>query len=196
MGCDAVFRAGSIAKAVTAMGVMRMRELGLVDLDEPVERCLRSWRFSAEACAGFHARGVTLRRVLSHSAGLNSGRAVFVPEESPVEGAAAVLRGEVEGHPKLMLEAEPGSVVRYTGMGYVLAQCLIEDVMGMPFIEAMSALVLGPLGMTSSGYGVDGRLRGRMATGHDAAGGALPMTTTANIAGSRLLSSAADVARV
>lgn len=196
MDTGAVFRAGSIAKAVTAIGVVRLSEMGLIGLDEPAQRYVRSWRLTRRAAAGFNRRGVTIRRILSHTAGLNSGRAVFVPEGTPLPGAAAVLAGRVEGHPKLMLESEPGTVVRYTGMGYTLMQCLVEDVTGMPFAAAMRDLVLGPLGLEWTGYDAAGVMRERMPAGHGADGSPLPLTTTANLASARLLSSAADLARL
>lgn len=192
----AVFRVGSISKAVTAIATVRLAELGRLGLDDPVQQHLRSWRLGPENTARFDARGVTIRRVLSHTAGLNSGRAVFVPEGTAVPGAAAVLAGRVAGHPRLMLEAEPGTVVRYTGMGFTLMQCLIEDVTGMPFAAATRDLVLGPLGLRWTGYDAAGALRERMPAGHDRNGSPLPITTTANLASSRLLSSASDLARL
>jgi len=66
---DTVFHTGSISKPVTAWGVMRLVEQGRLDLDVPVETYLTRWHLPASP---FDSDGVTIRRLLSHSAGLSS----------------------------------------------------------------------------------------------------------------------------
>ena len=66
---DTVFRVGSISKSVTAWGVLRLVQQGKLDLDAPVERYLTRWHLPRSP---FDADGVTIGRLLSHSAGLNS----------------------------------------------------------------------------------------------------------------------------
>ena len=66
---DTVFQVGSISKPVTAWGVMRLVQQGKLELDAPVERYLTRWHLPP---ARFGADGVTIRRLLNHSAGLNS----------------------------------------------------------------------------------------------------------------------------
>lgn len=62
------FNVGSISKTVTAWGVMRLVERGLLELDVPVSRYLTRWSLPASE---FDADGVTVRRLLSHTAGLS-----------------------------------------------------------------------------------------------------------------------------
>jgi len=64
---DTVFRIGSITKTFTAIAVMQLCEQGLVDLDAPVSRYLRSVQL-IPAKASF--RPVTVRHLLTHTAGI------------------------------------------------------------------------------------------------------------------------------
>ena len=64
---DTLFQAASISKPVTAVAVMRLVEDGRLDLDEDVNRYLKSWRVPPN---GAWQPWVTLRQLLSHSAGV------------------------------------------------------------------------------------------------------------------------------
>ncbi|MDO9194093.1 MAG: serine hydrolase domain-containing protein, partial [Undibacterium sp.] len=46
----------------------------------------------------------------------------------------------------------PGDAFRYSGGGMIVAQLLVSDVSGQPFVPFMKATVLDPLGMTHSSY--------------------------------------------
>lgn len=62
------FNIGSISKTVAAWGVMRLVEQGKISLDEPVEKYLTRWHLPKTE---FNNKGVTIRRLLSHTAGLS-----------------------------------------------------------------------------------------------------------------------------
>ena len=62
------FQAASLSKPVTAWGVLRLVESGRIGLDEPVVGRLRRWR---PPPSPFDADGLTVRRLLSHTAGLS-----------------------------------------------------------------------------------------------------------------------------
>ncbi len=63
------FNVGSLSKTATAWGVMRLVERGKVELDEPVDAYLKGWRLPPSQ---FDAKQVTIRRVLSHTAGISN----------------------------------------------------------------------------------------------------------------------------
>ena len=50
------------------------------------------------------------------------------------------------------VDVVPGTIWRYSGGGYTVAQQLMTDVTGRPFPELMAELVLKPVGMTDSTY--------------------------------------------
>jgi CubicO group peptidase (beta-lactamase class C family) len=73
------FNIGSISKTVAAWGVMHLVEQGKLKLDEPVATYLTRWQLTDTE---FDAAGVTVRRLLSHTAGLSlHGYPGFGPDD-------------------------------------------------------------------------------------------------------------------
>jgi CubicO group peptidase (beta-lactamase class C family) len=184
------FQAASVSKPVTAWGLLRVVEQGRIGLDEPVVGYLRRWH---PPPSPFDANGITVRRLLSHTAGLSvHGYAGLTPER-PLPSIAASLSGEAVGSfPVELLEA-PGRGWLYSGGGYSVLQLLVEEVTGRPFAEFMQAEVLGPLGMNASSF----RWRRIPATAfpHDAGGGRIPDFAFAEEAAAGLVTTAFDLAR-
>jgi CubicO group peptidase (beta-lactamase class C family) len=151
---DTVFQVASLSKWITAWGVMALVEQGRLDLDAPVSRYLTRWALPE---TGFDNDGVTVRRLLSHTAGLTDGLgyAGFAPgsqaqtlEASLTQAADASpgASGRVQvGHP-------PGQRFKYSGGGYTLLQLLIEEVSGGTFEAYMQRAVFEPLGMNHSTF--------------------------------------------
>ena len=67
---DTLFQVASLSKWVTALGVMTLVDAGRVDLDAPVDTYLKRWKLPP---SDFDNRQVTVRRILSHTAGLTDG---------------------------------------------------------------------------------------------------------------------------
>ncbi len=82
----------SITKSVTAWGVMGLVEKGLIDLDAPVSRYLKSWQFPLN---DYPTKKITVRQLLSHTAGMLLGD--FTNVYSPGEAMPSnreVMTGE------------------------------------------------------------------------------------------------------
>jgi CubicO group peptidase (beta-lactamase class C family) len=91
------FQAASLSKPVTAWGVLRLVEAGRIGLDEPVPGHPRRWRLRPSP---FDADGITVRRLLSHTAGLSVHGYVGQTSERPLPSIAASLAGETaDGFP-------------------------------------------------------------------------------------------------
>ena len=145
------FQAASISKPVAAMVALRLVELGTLSLDTDVNTQLKRWKVPASAAADGEA--VTLRRLLSHTAGLTvhgfPGYAVGVPVPSLVQLLDGVAPANTAA---VRIDLKPGTRWRYSGGGYEVMQLLVEDVTGEPFARVAQRLVLGPLGMTHSTF--------------------------------------------
>lgn len=155
---DTVFQTASLSKWITAWGVMALVEAGKVDLDAPVSRYLSRWALPASE---FDHTQVTVRRLLSHTAGLvdGLGYAGFPPGaavQSLVESLQRPADASPGAHGVIEVGIEPGSEWRYSGGGYAILQLLVEEVSGESFETFMQRTVFEPLGMERSTY--DGSL--------------------------------------
>lgn len=148
---DTLFQAASISKSVTAFAAMRLVEQGLLGLDEDVNRRLRSWKVPDSDLT--RERPVTVRGILSHTAGFDVLFYEGTPAGEPVPTLLQILRGEPPSPvPAARVVYAPGTKTVYSGYGFLILQQLIIDVTGRPFPEAMDDLVFRPLGMSSSTF--------------------------------------------
>ncbi len=131
--CDSrtLFRVASITKTVTALAVLRLREAGKLDLDEPLSSCLPEIAAETE--------GITLRMLLCHTSGLRD----------KLSHEQALLRGDTLRD----ILRKPGvntgrtGLFSYCNLGFGILGCVIEAVTGLPVSEAVAQLVLRPLDM-------------------------------------------------
>lgn len=143
------FQAASISKVVTAVIALRLVEQHKIGLDRNVNEALRSWQLPKDEKLAPH--GVTLRELLSHTAGLN----VHGFDHGYMPGAALPTTVQIldgaDGPPvRSVLPA--GAQFEYSGGGYLVTQLALTDVSGMSFAELAQREVLGPLGMTRSAF--------------------------------------------
>ena len=192
MTVDTVFQAASISKSVAAWGVMRLVEEGKVELDAPVETYVGRWNIPASE---FDPDGVTVRRLLSHTAGLSLHGYPGFPPDEPLPSTVESLSGETNGAGSVRLIHEPGSKFSYSGGGYTLLQLLIEEVTGESFADYMAREVLEPLGMERSSYVWEPELRDETATGYDWMGKRVPNYRFAARAAASLYTTAPDLGR-
>lgn len=146
-----LFQAGSVSKPVAATAMLRLVERGTLDLDADVNRYLTSWHVPENRFTG--EEKVTLRRIVSHSAGLTvHGFRGYAPGE-PVPGTVQVLQGAPPANSApVVVDTFPGAVFRYSGGGFTVMQQLLEDATGTPFPALVRDLVLRPAGMERSTY--------------------------------------------
>lgn len=146
-----LFQAGSISKSVAALGALSLVERGKLILDEDVNVKLAAWKVPDNE---FTANSkVTLRRLLSHTAGLTVHGFPGYATDVPMPSAVQVLNGEKPANTApVRVNVAPGSTWRYSGGGYTVMQQMVVDVTAKPFPEFMREAVLAPLGMRESSF--------------------------------------------
>lgn len=146
-----LFQAGSVSKCIAALGALVLVQRGPLTLDGDVNDHLKSWRVPESELT--RADKVTVRRLLSHSAGFTvHGFPGYGAGES-VPSLLQVLAGERPANtPAIQVATRPGSQWRYSGGGYTVLQQLMIDVSGQRFPDFMREAVLEPLGMLASSY--------------------------------------------
>lgn len=193
---DSLFQVASLSKWVTAWGVLRLVDEGVLDLDAPVSTYLERWRLPD----GPWNDAVTIRRILSHSAGFTDGLGYLgFPPGTPIQSLEDSLTRAADARPgadgALRVGVRPGERWMYSGGGYTLLQLVIEDVTGERFADYMKRAVLTPLGMTSSTYELGPEESARVATFYDADGRPATHYRFTATAAASLYTSAADLTR-
>ncbi|WP_441245336.1 amino acid adenylation domain-containing protein [Kitasatospora sp. McL0602] len=141
---DTLFQVGSWGKHVTALGALRLVQQGVIALDEDVNSYLTSWRLPGTV-------PVTVRQLLSHTAGLTETPRRGVLRGQRVATPVELLRGEVRPAAGPVRQEQAGTF-RQSNAHYTLLEQLLVDITGEGFAELMERLVLRPLGMTHSSF--------------------------------------------
>lgn len=144
-----IYDLASLTKVVaTTTAAMILVDEGRLALDRPVRDFLPGF-------AGAGKDEVTVRHLLSHSAGIASGGPLF--EET--EGHAAFL-ARIEA---LDLADSPGSRSLYSDFGMILLGAVLEKITGRPLEGFVEERVLAPLSMRDTMFCPPPSLRERIA---------------------------------
>ena len=157
---DSIFRIASHSKLFTAISVLRARDAGALRLDDEVATHL-PW-FDIE---NRHpkARPVTVRHLLTHTAGL--------PRESIHPAWTDFEFPEAEAVRDTISDQETTYATetkwKYSNLGFTLAGMVAGAASGKPFAELVNQGILEPLGMDSTSVGpIPADHQGRLATGY------------------------------
>ena len=136
---DDPVRIASISKLVTALGVMRLVDRGMLDLDRDVSDYL-GWKVRNPA---FPDIPITLRLLLSHQASLTDDADYIIPVGSTVRDKLADPRAWDASH-------APGSGwFHYTNLNFPVIASVMEAATGMRFDRLMAREVLRPLKLSA-----------------------------------------------
>jgi len=151
---NTVFQVASMSKWVSAFGVMKLVQEGMLDLDTPVSTYIRRWKLPDSE---FNNDEVTVRRLLSHTAGLTDGLGYSgfesgTPIQSLEESLTRASDADKGVSGIVRVGIEPGSTFKYSGGGFTLLQLLVEEVSGQSFASYMRETIFEPLNMPHSTY--------------------------------------------
>jgi CubicO group peptidase (beta-lactamase class C family) len=158
MSEDALFWIASMTKSITAVLVLGLVDEGVLDLDNPVDRYIPSFRPSVLRVdpSGTTVEAVpprspvTLRRLLSHRAG--------IPYESVLERPlhdTAPITTQIQAYALSPLLHEPGSRFAYSDAGLLLAGAVAEVATATPYETLLQERLLDPLGMADTTFWPD-----------------------------------------
>ncbi|WBX99899.1 serine hydrolase [Chryseobacterium gambrini] len=162
---ETIFNIGSISKLISAWGFMQLTEKGLVKLDDPVDQYLTRWHLPESE---FDRSKVTLRRILSHTAGLSVHGYGGSDQGIPLLSLEESLNGKTKRNGETVhLISEPGTKWDYSGGGYTLAQLLLEERTNQSFATYMKNNIFLPLGMKNTNYEWTVEMMDTSATAYD-----------------------------
>ena len=158
---ETLYRAGSITKVLTAATAVRLAAKGVIDLDEPV--AVRVPEIVGLAGLQTTDRGITLRDLATHTAGLEREPSSSLAARGPRSGWK---RKTLASIPLTEIRFSPGTTYAYSNIGYAILGLALERAAGRPFETLIGEEVLEPVGMRSSFFAVPRRERHRLATGY------------------------------
>jgi len=161
---NTMFQAASISKTFTALAALQLVEKHKLNLDEDVNTKLVSWKIPESDLT--KTEKPTLRRVLSHTAGLSVGGFLGYPIGQPLPSLQQLLNGEKPANtPPVRIEIIPGSKFSYSGGGYEVLQQLLMDVSGKPFTDLIQP-IFKTLRMSRSTFNSPSAGDSNVASGH------------------------------
>jgi D-alanyl-D-alanine carboxypeptidase len=147
-----LFHIGSVTKSMTATMLATLVEEGVLDWGSTLEELAPDWAGRMHEAY----RQVTLRQLLSHTAGLtdpwSAGEWASVPYDPDTPGSRPRQQMALEllSRPP---DTPPGEAWRYANVGYGIAAALAEHITGQEWEELMRRRLFEPLGLASAGFG-------------------------------------------
>jgi CubicO group peptidase (beta-lactamase class C family) len=149
---ETLFQAGALGQPLAAAAALILVARGRLDLDEDINERLVNWKIPANEFT--RQAPVTLRGLLTHTAGFPESPLPGYPRDARPPTLLALLQGRVPDH---YVRAEPDAVpgqgrARPSEAGFAVLQQLLEDVSGTAFAALIRELVLEPLGTGRSAF--------------------------------------------
>jgi serine-type D-Ala-D-Ala carboxypeptidase len=133
-----MFDLASVTKVMaTTMAMMRLVDLGRVDLDAPVWRYLPDFR-------GPHLDSITVRHLLQHSAGLVQWQPLYYQAANAAQAYAAIRA--------MPLEWGVGEGRHYSDFSFMLLGYIVERVTGEPLDAYVKRQIYDPLGLHATTF--------------------------------------------
>lgn len=145
------FQAGSNSKSLNAIGVLKLVQDGKVNLNEDINKYLKTWKFPYDTLS--KGKKITVANLLSHTAGITIHGFPGYEIGDTIPTLTQILDGQKPANTKAVRSIYESSLkYQYSGGGTTISQLIIQDVTGQPYDEFMWNNVLKPMGMTNSSY--------------------------------------------
>jgi CubicO group peptidase (beta-lactamase class C family) len=142
---SSVFRIASMSKSFTAMAILKLRDAGKLQLEDPAERYIPSLKGLKYPTAD--AAPVTIRHLLTHGAGF--------PEDNPW-GDRQLADSDAEFNAFLKqgitFSTAPGTAYEYSNLGFAMLGKIITTVSGQPYQQFIREQIWKPLGMSHAAW--------------------------------------------
>src|SRR5215813_12332610 len=144
---NTIFHWGSITKTLTAVAVMQLRDQHKISLDDSITKYVPELnRIHSDYGP---VSQVTLKQLLSHSAGFQGPTWPYREEDKPWQPFEPTEWAQlVAMMPYQELGFKPGSKFSYSNPAFIYLARVIEKVSGLPYETYIQGNILSPLGMT------------------------------------------------
>jgi CubicO group peptidase (beta-lactamase class C family) len=184
MTTDTIFRIASQTKAITSVAILSLMEEGKIGLNDPAGRYIPGFAkttVAVQTANGSDAsivpakRAITIRDLLTHTAGISYGTNASVAPEYEKKGLGPAagfgwytadkdepVCSTMERLATLPFVAQPGEAWVY-GYNTDVLGCIVERAAGLPLDEFVRTRITGPLGMKDTQFFLPPAQRDRLA---------------------------------
>jgi len=183
MTTDTIFRIASQTKALTSVAILSLMEEGKIGLNDPAGRYIPTFVKTTVAVANDQGapsvvpakRQITIRDLLTHTAGISYGTNAPVASEYEAKGLGPAagfgwytadkeepICDTMTRLGTLPFVAQPGDAWVY-GYNTDILGCIAERVSGQPLDEMIRTRITGPLGMKDTQFFLAPAQRDRLA---------------------------------
>ncbi len=155
-----LFPIGSNTKMFTAIAIMKLRDEGKLDLDDPVAKYL-PWMNKIKQ-NNSDINKITIRHLLTHTSGLPTEANLNYEIELNFPELAEIVK-ELE---KLEICFPTDIRWKYSNFGLAIAGEIISTVSGLTYIDYITKNILEPLNMIGSGFNLDSKPGYEFASGY------------------------------
>jgi CubicO group peptidase (beta-lactamase class C family) len=187
---NTVFLTASVTKQFTSMIILKLRDRGLLGLDDPIcpylvptyiDTCPAAWQ------------PITIREILIHTSGVVDYQNLpGFHEKLPLP---TTTREIISRFVNLPLDFPPGTQWKYSSSGYILAGAIIQSVTHKPYGTVLRDEITGPISLRHTsytrGYGPPGHAKGYFTVGAPTP----PINSTQLFAAIGMYSNTDDLAR-
>ena len=132
-----IFRLGSTTKMMTSLAILALADRGRLDIDRPIGMYAPDIRAP-------RLRQVTMRQLLTHTAGILDYTSMSGPHDDAVHNAFIPTLSDT------IFFTVPGDVVSYSNLGYTIAGYVASVLAHKPYADVMAEMLFATLGMTHS----------------------------------------------
>jgi CubicO group peptidase (beta-lactamase class C family) len=137
------FFIGSITKQFTAAAVLKLQEMKLLNIHDPIAKYLPDYPLP-------FGQQITIHQLLNHTSGIpdyTGNPEIWLGRIQPINPDQII-----EWIKTQPLEFEPGAQFKYSNSGYILLGAIIERVSGQSYEAFLHQAIFKPCGMASTGY--------------------------------------------
>ena len=148
---ETMFSAGSISKFLMAVTALKMVESNQIELERPINNYLNSWKIEENDFT--RKTPITLRLLLSHSAGTSQSSYFGFTPTQPLPTIVEILNGaKISETRPVVVNSEPNKEFRYSGGGSMIAQMALMDISKLNFSDLTQQILFDKLGMRNSTF--------------------------------------------
>lgn len=146
---ETISRVASITKTFTATAILQLRDLGRLELDDPL--LVHMPDFTVASALEGALEGVTLRRMMTHYSGLRTEHPLTDWNAPSFPTTDELLNGLAE----IEVVIPQDSQWKYSNLAVGLLGHVIEQVSGVPYEQYVYEEITGPLGLANTRYELD-----------------------------------------